>query len=120
MRANMDGYAALAGVPVPVVDATCPASYQLPDGGAMAVDPPPRRVSILPPVFEASPAPPECASPVISSLWLARLRLSRRPRATRINPVARDKWQIRPGPGAACHYPAAGAARLASGVVTGG
>ena len=39
VRAVLGGYAALAGAPAPVVDATCPAGYQLPDGEAVAVDP---------------------------------------------------------------------------------
>ena len=38
VRAVLYGYAALAGAPAPVVDATCPAAYQLPDGEAVAVD----------------------------------------------------------------------------------
>ena len=68
VRAVLDGYAALAGALAPVVDATC----QLPDGGAVVVDPSPRRKDPDPgpPVFEDSPALPERTSSVISSPWL--------------------------------------------------
>lgn len=85
VRAVLDGYAALAGVPAPVVDATCPAAYQLPDGGAVAADPSPRRVSI-PPCLRL-PRPRRSALRLSfqapGSVDCARLRDRERPESTR-------------------------------------